>query len=197
MEFLCLESNFILTNQKRWQVEKMKNISGQLITTQLIDISSNPTKSQTELTIKEYELEFGYYKITYEVLFSNGLLDSAYTYVKVVPTGLLILASESGLNEIQRGYKQNVILDPVNYSIDYDKSVRFSELYFKYFCRVVYPQNKNVSYPLINGSFIDLMTLKNNTQVLIELKAINQSCFSSNGDFFKFFSYLFFILKFI
>jgi len=182
--FLCLTSNFSLLNNKRWQIEELKNISGQLVITNLIDISSNPTMSQTELTINEYELEIGYYKFTIEVKFLNGLFDSAFTYVQVVSTGLLILATENGRNEIQRGYQQNLVLDPVKYSIDYDKSILFSELEFKYLCRIIYPSNKNFSYPSINASFVDLITLKNNTQILMELEANNQSCFSSNGNYF-------------
>ncbi len=170
-----------MKNTKRWRIEQIR--PGQSILTQLIDISSNPTQSQAEFSIKECWLEFGYYKFTFEVTFANGLLDSEYTYVQVVSSGLLILATENGLNEIQRGYQQSVVLDPVKYSIDYDKSVIFSELNFKFFCRILYSSDENISYPTINGSLIDLMTFQN-FQGIIDLNTVNQSCFSSNGNFF-------------
>ena len=148
---------------KEWTVYKLNNKLNENdpSSIELIDLSSNPTKSNSELVFKPNTLSYGIYKLYFKnkVTFnSNQQVYSQTTqYIEIIPTGIQVIAFENSLSEMSVGYQQDIELNPGLYSTDYDLLAQPSELNFTFYCRPVnsnnlFQFNKSISDNIQVGS---------------------------------------------
>ena len=164
------------TYTKRWILNKIDSVTHAVLNT--IDISNNPSTNLSELFIEQNTLAYGLYEVKYEVNVSmapfthTNFTSYAYSYVKVVPTGLAINAIENGITSLIIGSNQELYLTPTSFSHDLDELTDFSSLDYKYYCRTI-DLNSNL---IDNSTLIDLYAFKINASLSIDA---NRNCFSS------------------
>ena len=145
---------------------------------QTIDLTTNPTSTQSELVMQANTLAYGTYQFTYQVSISvqsmASFTSSVSTCIQIVPTGLAIFALQNGISSLLIGYGQSQILSPPLYSFDFDALAIISSLTFKYYCSVSSSSSSNLNK-------IDLATYKKNPSY--STMNASQDCFSSNGIF--------------
>lgn len=151
-------------------------------------MSSNPSSSSSELVIKSDTLDYGIYKIVYNVTQLKNDLEGLnffntfdYSYFNIIPTGLAVYGLPNGVTKISIGYSQTLELDPSSYSIDFDSLLDLTSLDFKFYCRVIDNSIITNDFPSLLNQTLDLSSIKNDAN--IELSN-NLTCFSSRG-FFK------------
>ena len=108
--FTC-DSNY--TYEYTWTLNKTD-------TSELINLSNNPTHKKTELVVPAYTLLYGYYEFKFQVnmiLINSGitLSNTALTYIQIIPTGLAIFAIENGVSSQLIGAEQPFVLNPAEY----------------------------------------------------------------------------------
>ena len=164
------------TYTKRWILNKIDSATHAVLNT--IDISNNPSTNLSELFIEENTLAYGLYEVKYEVnvrmapFTHTNFTSYAYSYVNVIPTGLVINGIENGITSLSIGSSQEFYLTPTSYSYDLDGLADFFSLVYKYYCRTI-----DLNSSLINNSaIIDLYTFKINSSLSIDS---NRNCFSS------------------
>ena len=115
-------------------------------------------------------------------MFGKGIAsfqESVDTYVKIIPTGIGVFAFENGIAEQTIGTGQFLVLDPGQYSFDFDEIYNARQLKYRYFCRIVInglPQ----SYPSDTLSWsMDLKQLKKNSSTVYVTAAT--TCFNTTG----------------
>ncbi|RNA09695.1 polycystin-1-like isoform X2 [Brachionus plicatilis] len=173
-----------LQNIRQWTLFSVKESNGEVI--QQISIVSNPTSSFSELVIPSKILPFGLYKFVFKVKMLGQNIDlTAFqveidTYVKIVPSGIVVQVFPGGMTKIRRGIDQNIILDPTFYSYDLDSVFPIKNLKFKYFCSI-FENGILVKSPQISlDKSIDLSSIKSDFQ-----RYSNNSCFDS-AELFSF-----------
>lgn len=182
-----LRCNLTLSNERKWQLFLVNQTNGNHISQ--IDLSNNPTEKNSEIVIRPNILRFGLYKFVFNVrMIGSSLLGRRFessidTYLRVVPTGIVVWGLKGGVAERRLGMNQELKFTPSKFSFDQDGLVSISSLKFKFYCTVVdsgivrpYPSRnsrekfdlfslKNASYPMssnttcfddINGYEFDL-----------------------------------------
>ena len=166
--FTC-DSNYSLTNT--WTLDRID-------VPQTVDLTDNPTSASTELVIQGNTLAYGTYRFTFVVTFlmpnNTILLNTAYSYVQIIPTGLAVFAFQNGVSSVLIGSQQQISLDPAAYSYDFDDLVTPSTLQFNFYC---YTIQLNSSFP-ISRTNANLLVYKQNSQLQM---TTSQTCFSSNS----------------
>ena len=178
---IYFECSLDFTDVKEWTVYRLNNKSNENdpSSIELIDISSNPTKSNSELVFRPNTLSYGIYKLYFKntILFnSNQQVHTDITqYIEIIPTGIQVMAFENGISEVSFGYQQDVELNPGLYSTDYDLLAQPSNLNFTFYCR-----------PVVTDSLSEFSTLSKIDKVYAGpngksfLVKGNPSCFNSN-----------------
>ena len=175
---------------KQWTIYKLNNKLNENdpSSIELIDISSNPTKSNSELVFKPNTLLYGIYKLYFKntIIFNSNQQVSTDIpqYIEIIPTGIQVMVFENGVNEISYGYEQDIELNPGLYSIDNDLLAQPSNLNFTFYCR---PGISNDLNEFSTLSKIDKVYFGTNGKLL--LIQGKPSCFNSNLYYFliKFF----------
>jgi hypothetical protein len=146
----------------------------------VVDLANNPSIVSTELYIQENTLSYGLYEVIHEVNVTKTVYpyvtatNSAYSYFKIVPTGLVINGIENGITSVVIGSNQEFYLTPTNYSYDLDELADLSSLNYKYYCRTI-----DLTSNLIdNSTMTDLSTYKSNTSLTMNA---NKNCFASSA----------------
>lgn len=163
----------------KWSIKKLNDSNPNQILQHVI-IPENPSYDFEEFSILENTLEYGLFRIIFEVSGTGhsfnkikSFYSRAHTYLKVVPTGLIVFAMRNGINSALIGYNQSIKFEPIKYSRDPDELSNMTKLEYKFYCRVVDKSLKNLYY--INESTVDLVAGKK------EKKFDESSCFSSFG----------------
>ena len=104
---------------KNWLI---KNCS--INCTNEIPIDKTINLSLSELYIPSNNLPYGIYelKLTVTMIEYPSLSSSSSVYVQIIPTGITANLIELGTSMIIGGYKQDLKLNPGNYSIDPDEN---------------------------------------------------------------------------
>lgn len=109
-----------------------------------INITNNPTLIKTELTIIGNTFEYGLYyflfTVTIQINVGNytniqSIFESeAYTYIKIIPSGIIVSGLPNSNNYLIIGKSQSVDINPVLNSFDMDYLIKTTQLKFKFFC---------------------------------------------------------------
>ncbi|CAF0876239.1 unnamed protein product, partial [Brachionus calyciflorus] len=177
-----LRCNLTLSNEKGWRLFSVSPSNGNVL--REIDISKNPTSPNAELVVQPNSINYGLYKFVFTVrMIGSNLMgrifeSSIETYVKIVPTGIVVWALKGGVAEGRYGLEQELEFKPVLYSFDQDSLVSISSLKFKFYCTTV-DSGIARSYPRRNvREKLDLFSLKNGTFPMTS----NTTCFENpNG----------------
>lgn len=188
-----LNCNSSSSNTKQWYVYSVDPKTGS--TQSSITLANNPTLNYADLVIQPNILNYGVYKIVYQVTMAY---DSVYTsqvetFIQIKPSGLLISTlndiTSAGTYELQLGANQSLTLDPVSYSTDIDSIADISRLNFSFYCRVIDSGVSDDYLSLNYGINLDLLTLKNNFTSNSNIQALltnnSKSCFDSISELFK------------
>ncbi len=98
-----------------------------------------------------------------------SFVSESYTFVSVVPTGLVVAAFAGGMSEVVIGSGQGCVLAPAQFSRDYDNLTVMSELTFKFYCKVL-GDVSDEGYPSTGvGKLTDLTSLEA-TDGILEVK---------------------------
>jgi len=170
--------DFIKTT--RWTVSQVDPLNNII---KALDLSKNPSALTGELMFAENALEYGLYEFQFSInltSISETFQNSIKTYVRIIPSGVAVLALEKGISEIKIGTNQPFFLRPTVHSYDIDNLVLSNQLDYTYFCRVIRSNliNQNVQ------NQTDLETYKNNQLSMNR----NETCFGLNSKFSFFFS---------
>ena len=98
-----------LTNLKQWTIYQVNELTGQ--DDQQILIKNNPTLGYAELVLQPQTLSYGLYKFVFTVTMANSkdVYSSVYTFIKIIPSGLVLSSLElsqpmyGGTIQITRG----------------------------------------------------------------------------------------------
>ena len=174
--FTSLQSYFITRN---WKVFLVDEASFFILSE--IDITSNPTRNSSVLSLNSNYLTYGLYKMsltvktqTSEMIFEEELTH----FVKIIPTGLNIYAFENGIEEFSTGKLQSIKLDPAKYTIDPDLLADPKTLTYKFYCKLVSKSLGYVNYLLSEPNRMDL----NSVQMQNISNGID-SCFQASSNF--------------
>ena len=168
--FAC---NLTYTQTNAWSLTRLDGSSPQSV-----DLRSNPTWQTSELVIQSNILDYGIYEFTFQVYISGLTLPSTAinisTFVQIIPTGISVYATKSGVSSVLIGSQQSFVSDPSAYSHDLDSLVQPNSLSYKFYCRTI---NLNESS---QANFqMDLLEYK--TNLALQLMS-NQTCFSSTSS---------------
>ena len=179
----CLVS---LYNTKAWTVYKIDPTTG--LSTTTVALTGNPTVNYAELVIPPNLLDYGTYKLVYQLtmLDTNNAVFSnqAYTFIKIVQSGLVISAvnlnqlNAGGTVELNRGTNQMIEFNPALNSYDIDGMVLMTSMTYSFYCQVI-DAGVQMGYPQAYANAkLDLYTYKLKSTVNINT---NQTCFNSTG----------------
>lgn len=176
-----IECDEDLNNIKKWKLFSINETNGAVISE--IGLLMNPSSTNTELVIKENELNYGLYKAIYKVNMYGSVSifeQEVECFFKVVPSGFVIYGIEDGIQEITRGTNQTIELNPEKYSFDID-SLRqpTKSLYFQYYCRKVINGSVVDDFPSLafGSNYVSLDMYQRN------LSIVSIPCFRSRNDF--------------
>jgi hypothetical protein len=179
---IYFECSLDFTNDKLWSVSKVDQLTGNLIKN--IDVTSNPTKLNSELVINSNTLDYGVYRF----YFKNGIYfyESAQyktvsseieTFIEIIPTGLLVFGFTNGVSYMSFGLEQEIEINPGLNSIDLDSIIQPSGLNYTFYCRALklndsntYTDYSNVTELLYMGLNNNLMVFQNNDLKCIKSK---------------------------
>ena len=133
-----LDCEVTLKNTKQWFIYEINSFSG--LTSRIVDIKNIISSFSAEIYIPSNFLDYGTYRFIYQVSMdgdANAFMDSAYSFIKIVPSGIAIFPFSGGIKEISIGVGQSLAIDPGRYSFDFDGILIGSELTYKYFCRMI------------------------------------------------------------
>ena len=137
------------------------------------------------LVIQPQTLSYGVYRVSFTLTASSSQID---TYIKIVPTGLVISALKSkqpmygGTIQITRGVSETIEFNPLINSYDLDGQAVISSLSFKYACQII-DSNIQQAYPVYTNTsqIITLDQFQANSFLAPLLK-----CFSSTSEISSF-----------
>ena len=177
-----LRCNLTLSNEKKWQLFLVNEVNGRHISQ--IDLSNNPTVKNSEIVIRPNTLRYGLYKFVFVVrMVGSNLLGRRFessidTYLRVVPTGIVVWGLKGGAAERRLGMNQQLKFSPVEFSFDQDALVSISSLKFKFYCTVVDSGIARPYPPKNSREKLDLFSLKNGSYPM----SSNTTCFDDfNG----------------
>jgi len=139
-------------------------------------VLDNPTIRTAELVFTGNNLNYGNYKLVYEVTISyNNDVDQVKnevdSFITIYESGFVVLALPNGVTSIKIGTSQVLTLSPGSYSYDLDALLKPELMNFSYYCRV------NIN-GFVNKNFsIDLKQHKT-----LGLPFTSDDCFSSAGS---------------
>jgi len=170
--FAC---NSTFTTEYAWTVAKIdKNTSTE------IDISSNPSSKKSEIVFPPNALDYGLYKLNFEVtktpLIYPSIKNNVSTFIQIEPSHILVYALLNGIDSLRIGQEQTLSFEPRKYSKYFDKQEMnpIGTLNFTFICNSL---NASNGY-LLSSSNVDLLTLKNS-------RTPTSPCFISNGKIFQ------------
>ena len=169
--------NLTKVTQYEWfLIQLNSNLNDSLVNT------NNPTIYSSTLVLQSNTLDYGVYqfKFTVKITMTNEgsvFTNDISTYVKVIPTGLVVNALQNGIQSILIGSNQTLIFNQAMYSYDMDNFISAQLLEFKFFCQKVNATAMIMGN--IGNSQIDLYQYKMNNS-LMEMFS-NLTCFDSNG----------------
>ena len=115
IQLKCNDSSGIIT---QWTIRACNSTCS-------IQIHVDPTivTTFTEIYIPAKTLPYGIYQfiLTVSMAFSPNLSSSNSTYLKIVPSNITVNLMMYGASMISRGYTQNLVFDPGQYSVDPDE----------------------------------------------------------------------------
>ena len=168
-----------LLNIKKWRIFSIDSSSSQINSE--VNLINNPTVNFAELVIQENTLDYGTYKVVYQVQMVgqnqdlNAFQSLTEHFIKIVPSGLVINAFKDGEFEIRRGINQTIELNPGLYSNDLDSIVDFKLMKFHFFCSIM-ENGFIISEPFSSLlQMVDLATFKANKASILE------SCFNDTS----------------
>ena len=142
-------SRSLAKQSKKWTIFKVNDLSG--VEQKSITLRNNPTFDYAELVIQPKTLlAYGLYKFVYSLSVANKT-SNAYTYVKIVPSGLVLSSLKlskgmyGGIIEISRGWNQTIPFNPFLNTFDIDAECVITTLTFKYTCRTIESFNQYYS----------------------------------------------------
>ncbi|RNA30190.1 polycystin-1-like isoform X2 [Brachionus plicatilis] len=178
-----LRCNLTLSNERGWQLYLVNQANGEHISQ--IDLSGNPTEKNAEIVIRPNTLSYGLYKFVYFTrmtgsnLMGRNFESRIDTYVRVVPTGIVVWGLKGGVAERRLGIEQELEFTPTAFSFDQDSLVSILSLKFKFFCTVV-DSGIVRPYPSRNArEKLDLFSLKNGSHLMTS----NTTCFEDPSGF--------------
>jgi hypothetical protein len=156
-----------------------------------VSMSNNPTVNYDRLVIQPSTLSYNLYKLVFQVsmTYNNIYTNQVYSYIKVVPSGLIIRAVNGapggGTYQMALGTSQTLTMDPRSYSSDTDGIANVNKMNFTFYCQVI-DNGVAYGYPQIYyNTDLDLLTIANNyyqsndIQNLFNSNNTQRSCFSS------------------
>lgn len=166
--------DFSYTETQEWKMYLI-NENGVLI--REMDILSNPSIYSNEISFQSNTVEYGVYKFSYSTKLyaligsTMSVFESSIsTFLKVVPSGLVVYVFQNGASQITIGYNQSIELRPKNLSYDLDNLISPSNLEFEFYCGL--PGSFQID---ISNYSIDLSNISLNHHF------INGTCFNSTG----------------
>ncbi len=165
-----------MNNFIQWTIYSVDATTGDI--KKQINLQNNPTLQYSELVIQPGVLTYGLYKFVFTVTMDISIYSNSIDhYVKIEPTGIVVFTMKGGVAEITRGYAQDFVLNPIQYSFDLDNIVSGSSLNYKFFCQSV---DNGIANGFPMSSFtdkIDLMSFQQNLFPKFKM-SINKTCFS-------------------
>jgi hypothetical protein len=160
--------------ERNWELINMA-------TNETVDIQNNPTKNKSELVFTDLtddQLDYGVYRLVYQVtVFFNKDQDQVNntvdSYIEIIPTGFVVMALPSGINQIKIGSDKDLKLEPGTYSYDFDNVALPSTLNYSFYCRVS-NNSKSFSIELLEAQSQNITISK------------NSHCFDSLSKLFNF-----------
>ena len=162
---------------KKWSLYRKKDDG----TYDPVDLTDNPTSDRNQLVIQPNSLEYGYYKIIYEIVVT--LADGSTrnpkekTFIKLIETGIAVYGLEFGTNNLKIGYAQDITFQPNKFSFDFDYLADIPSLQFKFYCRKVQKSGKVLLDNLDFGP--ELKTAQTSGY---NFKQADSPCFQSTGS---------------
>jgi hypothetical protein len=113
--------NVTISNSKQWKVSQVDPVSGVVISQ--IAMNNNPSSSASSLSLESNALACGMYKISFTVTMDQTVTvqlfqSTVFTYVNIVPAGLVIKLLPDSPTLINVGNSQLITLNATQYSYD-------------------------------------------------------------------------------
>ena len=140
----------------------------------IIDLSENPSSFSSEILIDAFNLNYGLYEFMFQlkgIWKGTEKVYSQNTFQKIISTGLAIFGLENGVSCSMIGSKQSFILNPAQFSFDFDYVASMKTLKFDFYCRKIFKNQSNEHF--------SLQYLNN----AIEYTNDSHACFNSSGNF--------------
>jgi hypothetical protein len=104
-------------------------------------ILDNPTVRTAELVFTGNNLDYGDYRLIYEVTVSfnndaDRVKNTVDSFITVIPSGFVMLALPNGITSMTIGTSQVLTLRPGNFSYDLDAILNPVSMSFRFYCRV-------------------------------------------------------------
>jgi len=178
-----INCNTSLSNQKKWLIFKVDEITGQDLEQITQSFKNNPTIDYAEFVIQPQTLTYGLYRFVFTSSMNDLASSQIDTFVKIIPSGLVLSTLSlsqpmyGGTIEITRGWNQTIKFNPFLNTYDIDSVAVITSLSFKYSCQII-DSNVEQGYPQMPGTnkTIYLNELKSNQNLISFLK-----CFKSLG----------------
>ena len=170
---------FSFTIIHSWKIELL-NEEDKTVAEEIF-LNNNPTLRELNLLILANSLNFGLYRISFNVNITTENSEffsyEKNNYIKVVPSGLFVSAFENGLDSLTIGLAQSLEINPSKHSYDMDKLVGINSIVYKFYCRSIFANESNSKFP---NSLFDLSSIK------LKNLSINGTCFNSHSNIYNF-----------
>ncbi|CAF4144587.1 unnamed protein product, partial [Adineta steineri] len=166
IEFICNQKLSMIT---KWIIKNCTTI----ICSNSIQLNPIINTKFSELYIPSKTLPYGTYQLELTVTMSSSLhySTSSFVYVQIVSSNIIANLVQFGTSMITNGYKQDLLLDPGNYSVDPSESIfNASNWKYKYYCRIY----GLYMFPSFQGSLIPIGDTT--------IDPLNPSCFINRTD---------------
>ena len=178
-----INCNTSLSNQKKWLIYKVDEITGQDLEQITQSFKNNPTIDYAEFVIQPQTLTYGLYRFVFTSSMNDMASSQIDTFVKIIPSGLVLSTLSlsqpmyGGKIEITRGWNQTIKFNPFLNTYDIDSVAVITSLSFKYSCQII-DSNVEQGYPQmpVTNKTIYLNEFKSNQNLISFLK-----CFKSLG----------------
>ena len=178
-----INCNTSLSNQKKWLIFKVDEITGQDMDQITQSFKNNPTIDYAEFVIQPQTLTYGLYRFVFTSRMNDMESSQIDTFVKIIPSGLVLSTLSlsqpmyGGTIEITRGWNQTIKFNPFLNKYDIDSVAVITALSFKYSCQII-DSNVEQGYPQmpVTNKTIYLNEFKSNQNLISFLK-----CFKSLG----------------
>ncbi len=172
-----------MSNQKKWLIFKVDEITGQDMDQITQSLKNNPTIDYAEFVIQPQTLTYGLYRFVFISSMNDMTSSQIDTFVKIIPSGLVLSTLSlsqpmfGGTIEITRGWNQTIKFNPFLNTYGIDSVAVITSLSFKYSCQII-DSNVEQGHPQMPGTnkTIYLNEFKSNQNLISFLK-----CFKSLG----------------